>query len=263
MKRMVAWVLISMAIGATGAALAQSGEAMQIPPRPQADYLLPFDGRWEYPHFTTFRPGHGQASNVNPPRMSWPYLPSILLHTDETKTTIGHDANEVEVATHVFTLQMARKPDFAKPEIEIRNTPYNFYNALGPLEKATWYWRVGYDVGTSGEQWSQVRSFTIAADAVDWDRRAIERAVEILKDRGHPRVGPPKGDWAAWRQALEKNPTTKHWLDETLEDAEGVLKEKWWNDFPRPMPRARARTTRRAPSTRFRRKWRWPSSSIA
>ena len=40
--------------------------------------LIPYDTRWEYPHYLTFRPGHGQVCRVNPPRMSWPYLPHVI-----------------------------------------------------------------------------------------------------------------------------------------------------------------------------------------
>jgi hypothetical protein len=40
-----------------------------------ADGMLPLDGRWQYPHHLTFRPGDSQLCQMNPPRMSWPYLP--------------------------------------------------------------------------------------------------------------------------------------------------------------------------------------------
>ena len=43
-----------------------------------ADGLLPLDGRWQYPHYLTIRPGDRQVCQVNPPRMSWPYVPNVL-----------------------------------------------------------------------------------------------------------------------------------------------------------------------------------------
>ena len=59
------------------------------------DGLLPLDGRWEYPHFLSWRPGNGQVCRANPPRMSWPYVPQVVI-----------DRKRREL--HEFTLQLSK-----------------------------------------------------------------------------------------------------------------------------------------------------------
>ena len=57
---------------------------------------------------------------------------------------------------------------------------------LSPLPDAgTWFWRVGYNVGTGKEAWSDVRSFTISPSAVRWDRSFLVEP--DLASIGHPR----------------------------------------------------------------------------
>ncbi|MEA3366160.1 MAG: DUF4962 domain-containing protein, partial [Candidatus Hydrogenedentes bacterium] len=130
-----------------------------------------------------------------------------------------------------FRLQLSRSGDFANPEHDIR-TPYNFYNALPVLENGQWYWRVRFAIETEHEQWSLVRSFKLDQDAVAWDRTGINDAVDIITVRPDPRLGPPDGNWKAWRQALEENELTVDWLQNALARAEKVTKQKWWENFP-------------------------------
>lgn len=180
--------------------------------------LLPYDTRWEYPHFLTFRPGNGQACEVNPPRFSWPYVPHVLLDKEGARR-------------HEFCFQLSRSGDFTKPDHTIR-TPYNFYNALPVLAKGRWHWRVGYWVGTKQEQWSAVRTFNVGDDAQSWDRTLIHEAARRLGARPHPRLGPPDGDWSAWRERLAKDPETAQWLESVLAAADKARKRTWWRQFP-------------------------------
>jgi len=184
-----------------------------------AEGLLPLDGRWEHPHFLTWRPGNGQVCAVNPPRLSWPYVPHVVI---DRKT---------ERALRTFTLQLSRSGDFAKPDIEVR-TPYNFYNALPVLARARWHWRVGYDTGKKGGQWSPVRTFAFAPDAVEWDRTFIERAAGRLAALKHPRLGPPGGDWQAWRAKLAAGQDSATWLTEALKAADRATRQPWWREPP-------------------------------
>ena len=158
-----------------------------------ADGLLPLDGRWQYPHYLTFRPGDGQVCQVNPPRMSWPYVPGVL--TDRKSPPLWE-----------FTLQLSRSADFTKPELEI-TTPYNFYNALPVLGDGKWLWRVGYGVGTDQEQWSPARSFEIGPDTAPWDRTMISDAAATLAAQSHPRFGPPEGRLDAPARAIRGEQT--------------------------------------------------------
>jgi len=180
--------------------------------------MMPFDIRWDHPQYVTFRPGNGQASDVNPPRFSWPYAPHVL---------IGPEG----VPVQEFCLQLSKTGDFTKPDLEFR-TPYNFLNALPALDDAKWHWRVGYLMGTRQEQWSAVRSFTIAPDTVEWDRTVINDAAGMLAAKPHPRLGPPGGDWRKWRRSLSSD-DQQRWLDTLMREADKTAKEPWWTDFPK------------------------------
>ncbi len=179
---------------------------------------LPFDTRWEYPHFLTFRPGNGQECDVNPPRFSWPYVPHVLTDAEN-------------VRRHDFVFQLSSTGDFVSPEIEVK-TPYNFYNAFEPLAPGMWHWRVGYWVGSAREQWSAVRTFTATEDTPKWDRSPITRAVETLSAMPHPRMAPAGGDWAGFREQIENSKRLSPWLHEALAQADAVVEGKWWSNFP-------------------------------
>ena len=184
----------------------------------EADGLLPFNTGWEYPHFTTFRPANAATCDVNPPRFSWPYVPHVL--------TEGKDVKRQD---SVF--QLSSTGDFVSPGIEVK-TPYNFYNAFEPLAPGTWHWRVGYWVGSEREQWSEVRTFTIADNTPQWDRTSITQAVEQLSSMSHPRMAPADGDWAGFRERLERDDRLSDWLSNALEEADAIVRSAWWNDFP-------------------------------
>jgi len=130
-----------------------------------------------------------------------------------------------------FTLQLASKPDFAKPDYEFR-TPYNFFNALPVLKGTVWYWRVGYSIGSDEEQWSAVRSFRFAPDAIAWDRRFIDSAAEKLSGMSHPRLAPPDGDWSNWRAKIERDELAGAWWKSLRRQTERATKRPWWREFP-------------------------------
>jgi hypothetical protein len=185
---------------------------------PEVSGILRVDGRWEYPHYLGFRPADGTEVDVNPPRMSWPYLPQVI------------PQQRVIPATE-FTLQFSRSGDFSRPDFE-RVTQYNFENALPVMEPGEWRWRVGYAVGTAEEQWSVARRFTVGPDAVRWDRTVIDRAAERLAALARPRLAPGDGDFAAWRQRLEADPDGAVWLRSLIQQAERATRQRWWRDFP-------------------------------
>ena len=41
------------------------------------DHVLPVDPAWNHPRFITTYPGEGQIVQVDPPRLSWSYLPQV------------------------------------------------------------------------------------------------------------------------------------------------------------------------------------------
>ncbi|MFO7947498.1 MAG: DUF4962 domain-containing protein [Armatimonadota bacterium] len=190
-----------------------------IPATVWGQTLLPLDDRSYYPHYLNFRPGDGQVCEMNPPRMSWGYVPEVVV--DE------------HVPVNTFTLQLSKTGNFDAPDLQIQDTPYNFYNALPVLEDTQWHWRVGYNVGTDREEWSEVRTFTFIEDAVEWDRTIINMAAQILGGRSHPRLAPPGGDWQAWAEELREDEQYAEWLDQIIQRADATTGRDWWNDFPK------------------------------
>lgn len=187
----------------------------------EASGLIPQAGRSDYPHFLSFRPADGQSCDVNPPRFSWPYLPEVIPASPTTPVPVRE-----------FVFQLSRSGDFTKPDLEIR-TPLNFYNALPVLEGTRWQWRVGYAVGTDQERWSAARTFTLAPNAVAWDRTILREAAQRIAARPHPRLRPANGDWAAWRERLAGTEPTATWLAGVLRRADAVTQRPWWRDFPK------------------------------
>ncbi|MFQ5811101.1 MAG: DUF4962 domain-containing protein, partial [Armatimonadota bacterium] len=182
-----------------------------------AEARVPENPRSHYSRYVNWRPYDGEVVHLNPPRMSWPYWPDW--------------PNDWSDAVHTFTLQISSKPDCSEPIVDVTG-PLNFYNTLPELKGAgTWYWRVGYDVGTAEERWREVRSFTIAEDAVVWDRSAL--AAPNLAERGHPRIIFNKGNLQKIRALAQTNQDSRAAMEWMREQADAVLAKPWWDDFPK------------------------------
>ena len=185
-------------------------------PAAPADGLLPYDSRWQYPHYLSWRPGDG-AADVDPPRFSWPYVPDVIGDNSPPPTT--------------FRLQIAVDDSFAKPTVDV-TSPYNFYNALKPLGPGHWFWRVQYQPRGGDAAWGEVRQFVVQPGTPTWDRSPILDAGQRLAARPHPRLAPERGDWAAWKSKLEADPRGAEWLVQTLDRAAKLPHQAWWKEFP-------------------------------
>ena len=175
------------------------------------------DPRQQYARWVRFRPGDGQTVRLDPPRFSWPYVPEIVF--DGPVPADGR-----------FTLQISKTEDFSEVAVEVLDTPYNFYNFLPPLKGAqTWYWRVGYTMGTV--QWSDVRRFTLAEDAVKWDRSGVKEAIDGIK--GHPRILFDRENRARVLGMNERDRLSSEIGDYILSQAEKILQEDGYRNFPR------------------------------
>ncbi len=178
--------------------------------------MVPVNPRSLWARYVNWRPADGEEVDLNPPRMSWFY---------------NADAPEdFGDALHVFTFQIAGNPQFNEPVVDVV-TPFNFYNTIPALDPdSTWFWRVGYDVGTDAERWSETRSFTIAPDAAVWDRSALaELDIEAL---GHPRVLLDPDRMDEIRALAETDPGSRDSLEFMIDRADSVLEQPWWEDFP-------------------------------
>ncbi len=186
------------------------------PVRIGADSVIPVNPRSEWCRYVNWRPADGEVVGLNPPRMSWPY-----------NANFPEDFGD---AMHRFTLQIADSPEFADPIVDV-TCEFNFYNALPALDpQATWYWRVGYDVGTERERWSDTRSFTIGRDAEVWDRSALARL--DLASMGHPRVLLRPERMSELRALAADDRGSEAALQYLQRRADGILQQPWWEDFP-------------------------------
>ena len=214
--------MLLMAIALTGATLwaepVHIGAGDRIPENPRSDYS----------RFVNWRPAEGEVVHLNPPRMSWPYWPGW-----------PHDWTD---ARHTFQFQISANADCSDPIVDV-STEINFYNTIPALTGARqWYWRVGYDVGATNEQWSPIRTFTIAGDAVTWDRAAL--ANPPLAGMGHPRVLFNQESLPRVRELAQTNPESAAALAYLRKQADTILEKPWWDDFP-------AADTTRVPEQEF------------
>ena len=186
------------------------------PVRIGAQSLVPDNPRSHYSRYVNWRPGDGETVTLNPPRMSWPYRADWPENWDS--------------ALHTFRLQISSNSDCSDPTVDV-TCPFNFYNTIPALTGARkWHWRVGYDVGTEGEKWSKVRSFTIAGDAVTWDRSAL--AEPRLAERGHPRVLFNRDNLERVRALARTDPGSRASLEYMRAQADSIMNKPWWGDFP-------------------------------
>lgn len=176
---------------------------------------LAMDERHIYPRYMGFRPADGQVCDVNPPRFSWPFDPAI----------IPQGSLPIE---RRFRLRIGRTPDLRDPVVDVKQTPYNFYNALPVLKGARkWFWQVTYDAGTPHERESEVRSFELAPDAVAWDRTAIEQLVS-----GHPRIIFTSENLQDLRELQDKDLECAEIARQAIRLADETLKADWFVNFP-------------------------------
>lgn len=188
-------------------------DADSVPPVLDRRTCVPESARSHFSRFVNYRPADNEQVDLNPPRMSWRY-----------------GATDWTAGIHIFTLQIDDSPDISSPVVDVV-TPYNFYNTLPALNgDGPWYWRVGYDVGSTSETWSEIRSFTIAPDAVEWDREGL--AYPDFAGIGHPRILFTSDSLEEIRSLASSHPASQDALDDMVNDADDILGEQWWSDFP-------------------------------
>ena len=178
---------------------------------------VPDNPKSHYSRYVNWRPAEGETVDLNPPRISWPYVPNGNL--------------DWYSASHNFTLQISSNPDLSDPAVNV-TCSFNFYNFLPELKGAEiWYWRVGYDIGTEKESWSETRSFSIAKDATIWDRASL--ADGPPKGMGHPRILFNSDNLADIQDLIRSNRGSKNALADMKGDAEEILNKPWWSNFPK------------------------------
>ena len=214
-KKMFLIVLVLFQIGAFARSVRPSSPVVI-----DSTCKLSDDSREYFARFVKFRPTDGATVNLNPPRFSWSYAPNLF------------EQNNRYSAQQRFTFQVSKTADFVAPEINIRDTPFNFYNTIPPLSgSGKWYWRVGYNVGTSKETWSDVRSFTIEPNSAVWDRSALADPGKFLK--GHPRLCFNAENWDRIKALKNTDDESRLIDDSAIKIANSAMRRSWWKNFPK------------------------------
>lgn len=187
------------------------------PVRFGAETLLPDDPRSHFNRSVNFAPADGQVCDLNPPRFRWQYHP--------TQPGQGGD--------YLFIFQVAEDPGFKRRLIDVQ-TEFNFYNTIAPLAGlGPFYWRVGYKDRTVDAQpveWSQVRRFTLAKDAKQWDRSMLARP--DFSSKPHPRILLSAERLPKFRRLLQNDKESREIFQKIRARADEVVHSDWYTDMP-------------------------------
>ncbi len=177
-----------------------------------------------YNRLLVWQPADSSLAELNPPRFCWPHEPTIL---PEAGLPAGH------LPPRRYAFQIARNRQFTDLLLDVPETPYNFYNAIGPLpEGERLFWRVGYFHPERGAlEWQRTRDFTIRYGVRKWDRAGL--AAPHFRYCGHPRIIFTPDNLQALRKLHKTDPHSRLIRDHALELAEADLSASWFVDFPR------------------------------
>lgn len=140
---------------------------------PEARLSLPTGG--EYGGYVNYKPATNEICTLNPPLFSWGYRTNALTEWGSWGTSVGPQAYSEFV--HEFRLRVSTNSDLSSPAVDVR-TRWPFYNFVPAITNGsdnylgTIYWRVDYFSPTqlNTSIFSFTRTFTLASDAVQWDR---------------------------------------------------------------------------------------------
>jgi len=185
-----------------------------------------------------YRPGEGQVCRINPPRFSWLYyIPGPDRPRGAYRYYSPFDLAKGwwKTALMRFRFQIAKDAGVKQCVVDKQDLWYPWDNTIAPLEGAgPWHWRVGYSVKGSGEvEWCRTRTFTIAKDAVVWDRSPLADreylASKGIGTKGHPRYIFSRAEMPRLRALLAKRPDL---LKRVRDTADRAIQAPWWQDFP-------------------------------
>jgi len=180
--------------------------------------LLSDNPRTHFSRTVNNAPADGETLALNPPRFRWRYNP------EEDRDVLL-----------CFVFQIADSPGFDRPAVNV-TTPYNFYNTISPLRgHGPYYWRVGYIRGDTAEgqtpfHWTPVRTFTLSADALVWDRSMLARP--DFSKKPHPRILLGEDIISKVRGLIGKDAATKAVFERIRVIADETLEAQWYGDFP-------------------------------
>jgi hypothetical protein len=178
-----------------------------------------------YSRCLTWRPGDRDKAALNPPRFSWPYEPEII------PEELPEGSRGLPVRS--FSFQVALDPGFDSLLVDIRETPFNFYNTIAPFpEGRAIYWRAGYynPRDKSSLEWRKTRTFTVQQGAATWDRSPLARPGFTAGN--HPRIIYTRNNLGELRDLYRSNPRSSEIREDVLSKAGSDLGADWFIGFP-------------------------------
>jgi hypothetical protein len=163
-----------------------------------------------------FRPGDGETVEQNPPRFSWPYIPSVDSFLPYTDKSVNR-----------FRFKISPNSNMSSPVVDVECN-YNFYNTLAPLTAGnTYYWQIEFmTLAEVHEADSAIRSFTIAADAVEWDRSDLVDEMYLAAKADHPHLLFNDSNRSAVSTAVQ---ATSGWST-LVSAADAAIGQAYWPD---------------------------------
>ncbi|MCX7049321.1 MAG: DUF4962 domain-containing protein, partial [Candidatus Sumerlaeota bacterium] len=184
--------------------------------------------RMPKPNEIGYRPAEGSVARLNPP-------PFIWLHETEAKT---------------YCIQWSEQKDFSQAATA-EPLPFNTYTHSAPLKPGMYYWRYCFtDKKGARSNWSQTRTVTVPADAVEFPMptRAQQRE-RVPQD--HPRLFMRPEDLPRLRELARGREAER--FNALRKEADKIMKGE-----PTPEPKERG-TARDSAMRKF---W-WPNRETA
>jgi hypothetical protein len=170
-------------------------------------------------------PDDASVQTINPPVFKWVY------YNDPWK--MGYPNSSVQT----FRFQLSADGSFATKVWDI-TTSNNFYNCLAPITNAdgstftgTNYWRIVYmDGNLNVISTSPTHTFTVAPDAVAWDRSVYATTnFTIGFGSQHPHMFFSATNRAFVAAFLHTNSVAFSW-QQTTQQASQTITQSWWNN---------------------------------
>ncbi len=173
---------------------------------------LKLDERPAEPEEWGYRPADGAVSQVNPPSFSWRPQRDLT-----------------------WEIECARNAQFAKIEYRVSDVEFNVHCPPRTFEPGTYTWRYrGKDKSGKYTNWSQVRTFTIAREAVAMPLPARDELIGRIP-KTHPRLFMRPENLGRLRELAQGK--MKPQYDELVKECEGLLAKPPATEEPPTYPK--------------------------
>ncbi len=149
-----------------------------------------------------FRPFENYACEQNPPSFSWP----------------------VSTNAQGYDLIVATDPEMENIAYEKRGLTVNYYNFPHVFEAGkTYWWSVRYHTDSGVSKWREPSKFWILPECYPFPLPDLNKLMDEVGKKGHPRIGITKATLAEDRAIKDKYPESKKVFDTAYKLSEAYL----------------------------------------